>query len=100
MSCRKSAEKKFGQLAEIGRKSAEKLGQPAANVKKIWLRGLVPNAADNTDRCIYSSNENYFKTQLLNECYREIERMSEGSNAALELNIEMTTSSPYSTLSF
>jgi len=26
--------------AEIGRKSAEKLGQPAANVKKILLRGL------------------------------------------------------------
>ena len=36
MSRRKSAGK--NRPAEIGRKSAEKLGQPAANVKKIRLR--------------------------------------------------------------
>ena len=39
MSRRKSAGKKI-RPAEIGRKSAKKLGQPAANVKKIRLRGL------------------------------------------------------------
>jgi len=33
--------------AEIGRKSVEKLGQPAANVKKIRLRGLSAKVYQN-----------------------------------------------------